>query len=91
MRKNDTKRFSRVTVDLSENAHQRLEFLEEAVGASKADLFREALRLYEWAIQTYIDGGDFYAVKDGRTERVVLLGSAPPRPRPSENSREVPG
>lgn len=79
MPKKDTKR---VTVDLSENAHRRLEILEDQVQASKTDIFREALRLYEWAIQVYVDGGHFYAVRDGQTERVHLLGPAtPPSPK----------
>lgn len=75
MRKNSTNRFARVTVDLTEQGHNRLERLEGLVAKSKADILRDALRLYEWAVQNYAEGGHFYTVdKNGNSERMFLLG-----------------
>ena len=66
----------RVTVDLSPDAHARMERLQALVRArSKADLVREALRLYEWIAQKNEQGADVVLrTKDGKEKEVILLG-----------------
>lgn len=65
-----------ITVELTPSANDRLQKLSEQVGIDKVQVFREALRLYEWAVNQYASGADFYAVgKDGTPERVSILGS----------------
>lgn len=71
-----SKKKVRLTVDLSPQFHERLEALESLVGAdSKADLIRDALRLYEFVCRRVIqEGAKFRAVsKSGEVETLVLL------------------
>lgn len=64
----------RITVDLTLPLYQRLETLEEAVGASsKADVIREALRLYEFLVKRNAEGYKFAMEKNGERERIVLF------------------
>jgi predicted DNA-binding protein len=69
----------RITLDLSPEFYNRLERLESRVGAeSKAQVVREALRLYEYIASRYIEGDEFLTrAKDGTEKTIVLLGSAP--------------
>jgi predicted DNA-binding protein len=69
----------RITLDLSPEFYTRLEDLTASVGAeSKAQVIREALRLYEYVVHHYIAGDEFLArTKDGVEKTIVLLGSAP--------------
>jgi len=69
----------RLTVDLPPPFYKRLSQLEHLVEAStKANLIRDALKLYETIARMALDGYEFYAAKDGRQERIVFLGSIPP-------------
>lgn len=79
MRRKGTVRF---TVDLSAAANTKLEELAERVGATtKAEVFRDALRLYEWAVEVYADGSDFFTqAPGGELEKVVILGAQPLSP-----------
>lgn len=64
----------RITVDLTLPLYQRLEVLEELVGASsKADVIREALKLYEFVIKRSSEGYKFSTEKNGERERIVLI------------------
>jgi propanediol utilization protein len=67
---------TRVTVDLTPQLYDRLEELEDLVGAeSKASMIRQALQLYEWCAKKTIAGNVFQVVTpDGQTTEVVLLG-----------------
>ncbi len=83
----------RVTVDLTGLSNERLERLVDLVEAnSKAEIIRDALRLYEWAVNKYAEGADFYAENaDGVAERVVLLGAetAVAHPRKVRHADEI--
>ena len=72
-------RFIRVSVDLSKGSHDRLLLLMDRTGAkSKADVFRDALRVYEWLVQHYAAGGDFLVTDSaGEPRQVVLFGVTP--------------
>ena len=66
----------RITVDLTTQFHQRLEELESLVGAnSKADVIRDALRLYEYICRRVIENGDkLQAVgSSGEPETLVIF------------------
>jgi hypothetical protein len=64
----------RITVDLSPKFYKRLEALEELVDASsKADVVREALRLYEYLVQKHMNGAEFQLVEHGQPKTVVLF------------------
>lgn len=69
----------RITLDLSPEFYSRLEKLESRVGAeSKAQVVREALRLYEYVVHRYVEGDEFLTrAKDGTEKTIVLLGSSP--------------
>lgn len=68
----------RVTLDLSQEFYKRLEKLEDKVEAeSKAQVIREALRLYEYIIHRYIDGDEFFTrTKSGEEKNIILLGTS---------------
>ena len=67
---------TRITVDLNAQLYARLEKLEEMTGApSKADVVRDALRLYEFAVKAAVGGAKFHiTMADGTTERMVVFG-----------------
>src|SRR5262245_30073846 len=69
----------RITVDLSPEFYARLESLTAFIGAeSKAQVVREALRLYEYVVHRYLAGDEFLSrTKDGVEKTIVLLGSTP--------------
>jgi len=65
----------RISVDLPPRSFDRLEQLEKTVGASsKADVVREALKLYEYLVGLAVRGSDFQVVnKTGETKTLVLF------------------
>jgi predicted DNA-binding protein len=69
----------RVTLDLSPEFYSHLEMLEERTGAeSKAQLIREALRLYSYVVDRSLDGAQFLTrKKTGEEESIVFLGAIP--------------
>lgn len=69
----------RITLDLSPEFYNRLEKLERCVDAeSKAQVIREALRLYEYVVHRYGEGDVFLTrTKDGVETPIVLLGASP--------------
>ena len=77
MRRASKREQVRVTLDLSPQLYSRLVSLEEEVDAdSKAQILREALRLYEYLVKRSTEGVAFQAVlPDGEKESIVFLGS----------------
>ena len=73
--KKSTKK-TRVTLDLTPQFYERLEKLEELVGAqSKANVIRQALQLYEFIAIRSLRGDRFKAIpKTGEEEAVVFFG-----------------
>lgn len=69
----------RVTLDLSPEFYGHLEALEERTGAeSKAQLLREALRLYSYVVDRSLEGVQFLSrKKTGEEENIVFLGAIP--------------
>lgn len=70
----------RITLDLSEQFHDRIENLQDLVGANtKAGVIRQALQLYEYLARRTARGDKFQAVdKSGETESIVFLDLQPP-------------
>jgi len=70
----------RLTLDLSSDDSARLAHLTAEVGAtSKAQVVREALRLYDYMVQRSRAGDALLArTPEGGETTIVLLGSAPP-------------
>jgi hypothetical protein len=73
----------RLTIDLSLAFYERLGQLEQDVDAeSKAQLIREALRLYEYLIKRSIEGDEFLVrAKDGQEQHLLLLAASGARMR----------
>lgn len=74
----------RLTLDLTKPLDERLEKLKHMTGAaSKADVVRESLRLYEYLVTRSAEGASLHMEQNGRTERLVILGLTPlDRPQP---------
>lgn len=71
------KRF-RLNVELTPEQHRRLSSLEGHAGLSKAEVIRDALRLYCYAAELTLSGGAFRAVdKNGRAKDVIVLELLP--------------
>lgn len=72
----DVDRKIRVSVDLSQRSFDRLERVRECVGAaSKAEVVRDALQVYEWIVGQTRGGGEFLVrEKGGEPQPVILLG-----------------
>ena len=66
---------TRVTVDLNDKAYARLNQLEaDTLADSKADVIRQALKVYDWVFQQICAGAKLHVVSSsGATETVVLL------------------
>lgn len=91
MKKSTPATKTRVTVDLNENLYVRLEALEHDTGASsKADVIRDALRLYEFLVNLAKSGAKFSVTKGGETETIVLLGMPSPDVEPASAGRRKP-
>ena len=75
---NDTKRKTRISLDLSRVAFDRLSNLETLVDAdSKADLIRDALRLYEYLVKQSLRGARIQCVLPDGTVTNVFATSLP--------------
>jgi hypothetical protein len=56
----------RISVDLPPRSFERLEKIEELVGASsKADVVREALKVYEYLVGLAVRGVEFQMIEKG--------------------------
>lgn len=67
----------RITVDLTKPFYERLEQLESLVAAnSKADVIRDALRMYEFICNRLITNDDKLQIvsKNGEKETLVVFG-----------------
>ena len=66
----------RITLDLSPEFYQRLEQLTEMADAeTKAEVIREALRLYEFVIKQREQGATFTVWQTDGSEKDILLMS----------------
>lgn len=65
----------RVGVDLAPKSHERLVRLKEMTeAASFAEVFKNALRLYEYVVHTYNDGARMILVdKHGKQSNITLI------------------
>lgn len=64
----------RLSLDLTPKQYAKLKDLEEETGATKAELIRNALRLYTYIAERAIAGDSFRAVdKTGKSAEVVLV------------------
>jgi Arc/MetJ-type ribon-helix-helix transcriptional regulator len=80
---------TRITVDLNERLYARLERLEESTEASsKADVIRDALKLYERMVEWHLSGHKFLLQRvDEPPCRIELLGlPVPENQTPVESS-----
>lgn len=66
----------RLTVDVSADLYNRIVELEKFVGAeSKAQIFREALRLYEYIAHELASGSEFFVrEKDFTEKKMIIIG-----------------
>ena len=65
----------RLTLDLAVPIDARLEMLKHTTGAtSKADVVREALRLYEYLVARTVEGATLHIEHNAKVERLVILG-----------------
>jgi hypothetical protein len=75
---NETKRKTRISLDLSRVAFDRLTNLETLVDAdSKADLIRDALRLYEYLVKQSLRGSRIQCVSPDGIVTEVFATSLP--------------
>ena len=64
----------RLTLDLTPKQFSKLKDLEEETGATKAEIVRNALRLYAYIAERALAGDSFRAVdKRGKAAEVVLV------------------
>lgn len=62
---------TRLTFDLTQVQNERLEALvAKSAASTKTDVVRQALRLYEFALDKHLAGYEFQLLKDGK---IVLL------------------
>jgi Arc/MetJ-type ribon-helix-helix transcriptional regulator len=65
---------TRITIDLTQSQYKRLERVEENSGAaSKADVVREALRLYEFLLKRRLEGYEFSMKRKGESPKDIVL------------------
>lgn len=68
----------RISVDLTPDQVERLERVQhQAALRSKAEVFREALRLYEFFIQQANDGQRVILEREGVQRELVLFARSP--------------
>ena len=67
----------RITIDLTKQQYARLSALEEQIEAeTKAQVVRQALKLYEYVITRYLAGDTVCArSKDGHEENLVFINA----------------
>ena len=72
----------RITLDLTQPFYERLEELERLVqGGSKADVIRQALRLFEYLVKKTREGCQFKIVtKEGDEESLVIFATVASEP-----------
>jgi len=77
------KNVKRITLDVSTEFNDRLDRLLEMVDASnKAELIRQALRVYEYIVKQTLEGNNFKIErKNGEIERMTFFEI----PQPTEN------
>jgi hypothetical protein len=64
----------RLTLDLTPKQFSKLKNLEDETGASKAEIVRNALRLYTYVAERALAGDSFRSVdKHGRAAELVLV------------------
>jgi hypothetical protein len=74
----DPKKKTRISLDLSRTAFERLTVLETLTDAnSKADLIREALRLYEFLVKQSLKGATIQCVSPDGAIKEVFATSLP--------------
>lgn len=71
-----------MTVDLSSEQFARLEQLADRTNLGKADMVRDALRLYEYLVKLVSAGYKLSITKDGVSETLVLFDL----PQPEEHA-----
>jgi hypothetical protein len=72
------KKKTRISLDLSQSAFDRLTALESVTDASsKADLIREALRLYEYLVKQSVKGAKIQCVSPNGEVTEVFATSLP--------------
>ena len=74
MRPTKEKKTTRITIDLTPALYERLNKMEEFVeAASKADVVRDALRLYEYFTKKAAEGYEFSIERKGEKPQKVVL------------------
>jgi hypothetical protein len=64
----------RLSLDLTPKQYAKLRALEDDTGATKAEIVRNALRLYTYVAERALAGDSFRAVdKNGRPSEVVFM------------------
>jgi metal-responsive CopG/Arc/MetJ family transcriptional regulator len=58
------KKGTRITINLTPDLDERLDKIAEAMGSSKVDVFRDALRLLEYLVERERDGYELLERKD---------------------------
>lgn len=65
----------RLTLDLTKEQDNRLIQLTRLIGKpSKANIVREALEIYEYIANSIKNGASIQIEKDGKMEKLVILG-----------------
>ena len=75
--KEQKKKFRRISLDLSLSAFDRLTALENITEQSKADLIRDALRLYEYLVKQSLKGSTIQCVSPNGDVTEVFATSLP--------------
>lgn len=74
MKKGKKKKTIRITVDLTPDLHQRADRLSETIGKTKAEIFREGLKLIEHMLECKTNGEKIIIVtKDGQEKELVII------------------
>ena len=77
---NAKKTTTRITIDLTAELDERLLNLSRAIGATKADTIRDALRILEYLVDRHEDGYELVERKDDvATPMKIFLGLAEAR------------
>lgn len=64
----------RITVDLSPAFYDRLERIEGLTGAaSKAEVVREALQLYEYLVTRTVAGAEFQVIEKNKERKTLVI------------------
>lgn len=66
-------RKTRITVDLDEGLTKRLNSITESTGYTRADVFRNSLRLYEWFLEKVNEGNNLYIAPKDAPEKLTKV------------------